>query len=181
MGSEYGGLDTDPEDDGKATATTGDDEGWLHIPGAMRRKGKASSTTNDASDVDDEETQSLASSKIHAMEIGADADDDDNNDDDEAHSDDSDSDSDNTDDSEDYELTDRTPTIAQHLSGRTTLCQWRPKERLRCLALLLLAIFAAGGVALWSRKEASSSSRKPPGAVGVGHAAYDALHSSFLE
>eukprot|EP00581_Thalassiosira_minuscula_P002514 CAMPEP_0183742174 /NCGR_PEP_ID=MMETSP0737-20130205/64115_1 /TAXON_ID=385413 /ORGANISM="Thalassiosira miniscula, Strain CCMP1093" /LENGTH=193 /DNA_ID=CAMNT_0025977715 /DNA_START=39 /DNA_END=617 /DNA_ORIENTATION=+ len=168
MSSEYGGLDTNPADAQQGASGGGDVEGWLHVPTTQRSASRSKLAAND-----DEETQSLASSKIQALEMGED--------DAQDNSDDDGSSDVDTDDEDDYELTDRAPTLKDHLSGRTTLFVWRPKEQLRCVALFLIAIGIASGVVYWEKSDAYSSSHKPPGAVGVGHAAYDALHSSWLE
>eukprot|EP00584_Thalassiosira_punctigera_P001492 CAMPEP_0172534620 /NCGR_PEP_ID=MMETSP1067-20121228/6914_1 /TAXON_ID=265564 ORGANISM="Thalassiosira punctigera, Strain Tpunct2005C2" /NCGR_SAMPLE_ID=MMETSP1067 /ASSEMBLY_ACC=CAM_ASM_000444 /LENGTH=1239 /DNA_ID=CAMNT_0013319433 /DNA_START=10 /DNA_END=3729 /DNA_ORIENTATION=+ len=192
---EYGGLHTNPTDDGKAAAAAaastsgGDEEGWLHVPcGTTRRKSSslAPGGDDDAADADDEETRSLASSKqqskrVHALEIGAGDENEgdfevDSGDDDEYEGDDDDDDSY---DEDLYSLTDR--------EGHNDMVRLRrrPKERARCLAVVLASLLLAAGVAYWTSGEGglwagSSSRKKPPGAVGVGHAAYDALHSSTL-
>ena len=169
--STYGGLDTTSPSkaDRSSTAAAGDDVGWLHVPGKKNKKGKSSDAN------DNEETQSLASTrsrKIHALEMGAA----------EVEVEDVDSDASCETDDEDYELTDRAPTLSDHLSGRTTLLSWRPKERLRCLTLFVLSIMGAAIFAYVKRNDVHVSTlRRPPGAVGVGHASYDALHSSFIE
>ena len=78
----------------------------------------------------DEETQSLASaaasttsssrgrSRLRALELGGSSSYQDENNDDSFGSSDDNSDSDD----EEYELTDHTPSMQQHLSGRTTMC-----------------------------------------------------------
>lgn len=88
---------------------------------------------------------------------------------------DSDSYETDSDEEEEYELT----------SGRRATrfsTGWRPKELFRCgiisLAILLAIILAPrhSGVLPLFR-----SSHPPPGAVGVGHSAYDTIQSTRLE
>ncbi len=128
-------------------------------------------------DEEDMETQSLASSRGgSALEMV-----DHNNNNDDSYDD---SDSYDTDDEDDepYELTDHTPTFQQR---SFFLCcnLWRPKERLRCCILLTL-IFLAICAALYfsdGNHNPNTLRRPPPGAVGVGHASYDTIESTFVE
>ena len=61
--SKYGGLDTSPTGDVQQSAAAGNEEGWLHIPGVIKRR--LALEPNNI--MDDKETQSLASSKIQSM------------------------------------------------------------------------------------------------------------------
>jgi Zn-dependent M16 (insulinase) family peptidase len=147
----------------------------------------------------DVETQSLASSpssanhrgrssrrQRSALELGGSSyhDDDDGNNRDNSSQEEysSDDNTDNDDYDEDYELTDHyTPTLRQHLSGRTTL---RQKWRLRCVTLASLTFLVLCTIFYLDYHNPSKSTKMrhpPPGAVGVGHAAYDTIESSFLE
>lgn len=172
MNSTYGGLDTSSPQKGNKRGDDEEEE-WLHVHGAAARR-TSSPTGNDnnkfAIDDDDdqhEETQSLASSnKIQSLEMG-----------------DADEDSEGGDsgsDEEEYDLTDHTPSLSQHLSGRTTLLAWRPREQLRCITLILITLALAAIFAYVERNDVPRLGH-PPGAVGVGHAAYDSVHSSWLE
>ena len=123
-------------------------------------------------DEEDVETLSLASSshKISALEVDHDSDDSD------------DYSNDTNDDEEEYELTDHTPSLQQRsffLCCR--LC--RPKERLRCIILLTLVFLTICAVYYFNDGTNPNNSlrRPPPGAVGVGHASYDTIESTFIE
>lgn len=174
MNSTYGGLDTASPQKGDKGGGEEEEEEWLHVHGAARRTSSPTNNDNNnefAIDDDDdhnEETQSLASSnKIQALEMG-----------------DADEDSEcgdlHSDDEEEYDLTDHTPSLSQHLSGRTTLLAWRPREQLRCITLILVTLVLAAIFAYVERSDVPRLGH-PPGAVGVGHAAYDSVHSSWLE
>jgi Zn-dependent M16 (insulinase) family peptidase len=129
-------------------------------------------------EIDHVETQSLASSSSHrrhraALEVDHDS-----------ESYDSEEYSDGTDDDDEdaYELTDHTPTLQQR--SFFLCCRlWRPKERLRCFILVALTFITACTVYYFSAGDPNSSKMRhaPPGAVGVGHASYDTIESTFID
>ncbi|KAL9189535.1 hypothetical protein ACHAXT_009210 [Thalassiosira profunda] len=170
MSSSYGGVDDRPKAREGGGGAGDDEEGWLQVPGDSPRRGPSSlHRTNDGPE--EGEARSLSSNQ-QAFEIG------DVDDDDEDY-DDGDEYEDASDDEESYGLTDHTPTLAQHLSGRTTLLAWRPKEAVRCISIALITVALAVGV-FYAKDKDVATLRRPPGAVGVGHAAYDTVHSSWL-
>lgn len=145
-----------------------------------KKKAKKKKPTSDLHlDEEDMETQSLASSRGgSALEMVHH----DNTNDNDSYDDDSDSYGTDDDDDEPYELTDHTPTFKQR---SFFLCcnLWRPKERLRCCILLAL-IFLSICAALYfsdGNHNPNALRRPPPGAVGVGHASYDTIESTFVE
>ena len=131
-------------------SATGGDEGWLNVAACGTASNRA-----------DEETRSLASARVSPLEMGADG---------------SGSDDEDTDGA--YEATER--AAARGGARPPPLARGRP-----ALVLALLAA-AAAAVAFLRRRGGgrpsflSSPRRPPPGADGVGHAAYDVLASSRL-
>ena len=164
----YGGINTTEnfsiiEEDRKIVVGDdrggGEESGWLHIP----------PSSPSLSLVHDDETRSLSSSKVQSLEMGA-------SDDYDPDQDSADDYEDDADDDEEYELIDYATALHPTM--------WRPKERLRCISTLILTFLIASIAAYFQKHQNASTlqrSRPPPGAVGVGHAAYDTLHSSWLE
>ena len=149
---------------------------------------------------DDVETLSLASSSHNrrgrsresgrraALEVEGSYHNNDNNDNDGGSYDDSEEySSDDTDDGDDddeaYELTDHTPSLQQRSFFLCCHRIWRPKDRNRCLVLLTLTFLAICTVYYFNdgTNNPNSLRRPPPGAVGVGHASYDTIESTFVE
>ena len=152
---------------------------------------------NTTHDIDDEELQSLSShtdggskrkkkkNKFQSLELG--------HEDNRSYSSDDDS---GSSDDEEYELTDNNqyePTISDHISGNTSSLVstiiWRTKEKIRCRILLLLAtlliiiliVYTKQGDGISLLKSSNNDKKShPPGAVGVGHASYDAIESAYL-
>lgn len=187
--SHYGGLDTTSPPPSKTSAlgsgNNDDEEEWLHVPGSTTRRSSSSSSLN----------KKMKKKNFHSLEMGHD--DHENNSiiNSDSDSDDNDSDS-QDDDDEEYELTDQyTPTITDHITGRTTLLRccsndnyhWRPKERVRCIVLLVLLTICLVLSVVYVKYPDNipgllrSGHGPPPGALGVGHASYDTVHSSYLE
>ena len=190
--SHYGGLNTASPPPSKTSALggnnnhTNDEEEWLQVPGSTSKKKtkknfQSLEMGHDDDDDDDENNSIISGDSIDSM----------NNNDSDSHSQ-----GDDDDDDEEYELTDQyTPTITDHITGRTTLLRcmtcsnnyhWRPKERVRCIILLLgiclvLTVIYAKYPDNISGLLRSSNHGPPPGALGVGHASYDTVHSSYLE
>lgn len=188
--SHYGGLDTTSSPPPSKTSALGgnndDEEEWLHVPGSTTRRSSSSSSN-----------KKTKKKNFHSLEMGHDDHENNsiiNSDSDSDANDDSDSD----DEDEEYELTDQyTPTITDHITGRTTLLRccsndnyhWRPKERVRCIVLLVLLTICLVLSVVYVKYpdnipgllRGSGHGGPPPGALGVGHASYDTVHSSYLE
>ncbi len=197
--SAYSGLDSSPPPGrtrrnlasrGASSSSTNaadsindDDEDWHQIePGTDDDDPPMKSKRN----YTNERNSHLSPSS--SFEIGHD-DDDDDDDDDEYSSD--------NDDEEDYDLSDQyTPTLNQHLSGRTTLL--RPRTiTCRCsilmqavasiAALLAVLVMIRNGPSLKNnlRRHPDNNNKNKNGGgemiTVVAHAAYEALHSSRLE
>ena len=185
----------------KSTSSANDDgEEWLQVNSNVNSHSTKLSTfaknnNNATHDIDDEELQSLSShtdggkkkkkTKFQSLEMGHD----------DNHSYSSDDDSESSDD-EEYELTDNNqyePTMTDHISGNTSSLVstiiWRTKEKIRCRILLLLAalliiiliVYTKQGDGISLLKSSNNDKKShPPGAVGVGHASYDAIESTYL-
>ena len=180
------------------SSSANDGEEWLKVNNNANSHSTKSSTfatnKNTTHDIDDEELQSLSShtdggskrkkkNKFQSLELG--------HDDNHSYSSD-DSESSNSD--EEYELTDQyEPTISDHMSGNTSSLVstiiWRTKEKIRCRILLLLATLLVIILIVYTKQgdgisllKSSNNDKKshPPGAVGVGHASYDAIESTYL-
>jgi len=161
-----------------ADSSNDDDEGWHHInTGAAHDAPPMKSKTN----------KMRNANSASSFQIGHD----DDNDDDE-ESDDNDNNDEYDDDDDDDEDDDYTPTLNQHLSGRTTLL--RPRSTCRCSLLLqtFLAVGAIFAVIAMIRNGPTMKNnlrRHPnnnPNKSGemitvVAHAAYEPMHSSRLE
>ena len=180
------------------SSSTNDGEEWLQVNNNVDSHSKLSTfatNKNTTHDIDDEELQSLSShtdgggkkkkNKFQSLELG--------HDDNHSYSSDDDSESSNSD--EEYELTDNQyePTISDHITGNTSSLVstiiWRTKEKIRCRILLLLAalliiiliVYTKQGDGISLLKSSNNDKKShPPGAVGVGHASYDAIESTYL-
>jgi len=183
------------ESTNKSTSSSANDDGeeWLQVNNNVNSHSKLSTFAAN----NDEELQSLSShtdggskrknkNKFQSLELG--------HEDNHSYSSD-DSESSNSD--EEYELTDNNqyePTISDHISGNTSSLVstiiWRTKEKIRCRILLLLAtlliiiliVYTKQGDGISLLKSSNDNDKKshPPGAVGVGHASYDAIESTYL-
>jgi Zn-dependent M16 (insulinase) family peptidase len=154
-----------------------------------KMKKKKEKTTTKMHDLHLDDEEAVASSSSHqrrraALEVGGVASyrDDDTND--SASYDSQDNTDDDDDDDDEYgELTDRIPTLKQR--SFFLCCRlWRPKERLRCSILLTLTFLVICTTVYYGKNNDPNGSklrRAPPGAVGVGHAAYDTIESTFIE
>ena len=164
------------------------------IPGSspedkkIKKKAKRNKTQNgnnnnyDHNDLqleEDIETVSLASAmKPSALEIESPLQTDEH---DESYDDDSDGYySDNDENEQEYELTDHTPTLRQR---SFFLCSHHIC-RLRCILLVTFLFLTTCTVYYFYNGNHNSNNnalRRPPGAVGVGHASYDTIESTFVE
>jgi hypothetical protein len=206
--SAYSGLDSSPPPSSSRTrrnsalsgASSGrgsaaaadndddDDEDWHHIKRGTADDDDPSSKRNTA------ERKSHLSSSSSSFEIGHDDDDNDEYSDD---NDNSNHEYDDDDDNDDDDLSDQyTPTLNQHLSGRTTLL--RPRTTIcRCSILVqtilsiiaILAVIAMihngppAAISNHLRRPNNNDNNKHSGEMitVVAHKAYEALHSSRLE
>jgi len=173
----------------KSKSSANDGEEWLQVNNNVNSHSKLSTfATNN-----DEELQSLSShtdgggkkkkkTKFQSLELG--------------HEDNHSYSSDDSESSNSDELTDNNqyePTISDHISGNTSSLVstiiWRTKEKIRCRVLLLLAtlliiiliVYTKQGDGISLLKSSNNDKKShPPGAVGVGHASYDAIESTYL-
>lgn len=181
---------------GAAVKGDDDDEDWHHIVRDGASQPTKSPMEVTSTTMMGETSQSALSTSLSSFEIGQDDDEDEEDDDEDSSNDDEqgnevNDDYDEEDDDDEFDLTDQyTPTLNQHLSGRTTLL--RPLRR-RCSILqkilLMAAVIAVVAIVKHGHDHANSqkknSLRHPPNsnnvATVVAHVAYDALHSSRLE
>jgi hypothetical protein len=177
-------ADNDDNDDN-------DDEDWHHIKRGTADEDDPTSKRNTTITA---ERKSHLSSSSSSFEIGHDDDDNDEYSDD---NDNSNHEYDDDDDDDDDDLSDQyTPTLNQHLSGRTTLL--RPRTTIcRCSILVqtilsiiaILAVIAMihngppAAISNHLRRPNNNDNNKHSGEMitVVAHKAYEALHSSRLE
>ena len=128
--SSYGGLDTSSPSKMTGRSGSGEEEEWLHVTDDTNTN---NSSSNNNRKKKKQQTNNNSTTTMEALEMG--------HDDNEYSIGSSDSDNSNN-DSIDYELSDHTPTLSDHLTGRTTFLHISLRQKCIVFLLSLVTIVA---------------------------------------